>query len=142
MIIYPNGYIETGEFLTHETYPDKTYFVVEENSDLARKILSIPYRKLIITDGNLVDVEERQPTPEEEAAAQTPKTDEQVRIEQLESENALIAFELADSQSRLELSEQNSAMMALELVDTQVRLQASEKSQADLILQLVDGGVL
>lgn len=56
------------------------------------------------------------PQPEE-----TPKTPEQIRIEQLEDENA---------------------MMALEVATANIRLDQAEQAQADLMLTLVLEGVL
>jgi len=67
-------------------------------------------------ENGIWSAEKFEPTP-----PPPPPTPEQIRLNQLESENAFIA---------------------LELVDTQIRLDQTEQTQADLLLLLVEKGVV
>ncbi|WP_028609232.1 hypothetical protein [Paenibacillus harenae] len=121
MILHANGSYESADWHTPETYPD-SYFI-DDQSALAAKIMTLfPYFS-IITDANgeLIDVEPRDKTPEEIEAEKPKKTPDQLRIEQLENE---------------------SAMIAMELIDTQIALEQTQSEQAALLLALIDGGVL
>lgn len=54
-------------------------------------------------------------------------------------------FELQDGEydvDRMEQLESENALLALELIDTQIRLEQSEQEQAALLLELIDKGVL
>lgn len=133
MIVRPNGKYESNSFFPnvnwYENEPDN--YVVDETTEegaaLAEKIKSLfPYYTLNIVDGVLVDVTEREKTQEEIDAENVPlpqpePTAEQLRIEQLEAENA---------------------MMALEVANANIRLDQAEQAQADLMLTLVMEGVL
>jgi len=99
MIVFDDGNYETGDWLTAETYPERVAYVVEEGSELATKIIGLyPYFTLNIVDGVLIDVTARQKTQAEIDAenAPPPKTAEQLRIEQLETQLADIQLALAE----------------------------------------------
>lgn len=101
MILHVNGSYEIGDWLTRETYPN-SHFIDENTSEgaaLAAKILKLsPYFTLDIIDGRLVNVTQRDKTPEEIDAenAPAPKTTEQLRIEELEGQNASLLTRLGD----------------------------------------------
>jgi hypothetical protein len=122
MIVHADGGYEIGSWLTAETYPNAFY--IEDESELAAKVIALyPYFTLNIVDGVFADVIPRDKTQEEidQENAPPPKTADQLRIEQLEDENA---------------------MMALEVATANIRLDQSEQAQADLMLTLVLEGVL
>jgi len=99
MIVFDDGNYETGEWLTAETYPNRVAYVVEEGSELAGKVKALyPYFTLNVVDGVLVDVTPRDKTQEEIDAENTPppKTAEQLRIEELETQLADIQLALAE----------------------------------------------
>lgn len=99
MIVFDNGNYETGDWLTVETYPERVTYVVEEGSELAAKIASLyPFYTLDVVDGVLVDVTPREKTQEEIDAenAPKPKTAEQLRLEELETQLADIQLALAE----------------------------------------------
>jgi hypothetical protein len=100
MIVFEDGNYETGYWLTAESYPERVCYEVEEGSELALKIAALyPFYTLDIVDGVLVDVTEREKTQEEIDAenAPAPKTAEQLRIEELESQLADIQLALAEN---------------------------------------------
>lgn len=107
MIVHQNGSYEYAEWHTPEfaasAYPDSFYVdeSTEEGAALAEKIAGLRYFNLVVVDGVLTDVVERVPTPEEEAATQPQKTPEQLRIEQLESDNLALMTALADVYEQL-----------------------------------------
>jgi hypothetical protein len=99
MVVFEDGNYETGYWLTAESYPERVCYEVEEGSELALKIVALyPFYTMDIVDGVLVDVTEREKTQEEIDAenAPPPKTEEQLRIEQLESDNASLLLAVAD----------------------------------------------
>lgn len=125
MIVYLNGYYETGDWQTADTYPDKEYKIIDESTAegaaLAAKVIATQPCALVLEDGYIVDVIPRDKTPDEIAAEEEQKTPDQIRIEQLENE---------------------SALLAMELIDTQITLEQTQSEQAALLLALIDGGVL
>ena len=124
MIVFEDGNYETGSWLTAASYPERVCHEVAEGSELANKVKALyPYIALNIVNGVLVDVAPRDKTQDEIDAenAPQPKTADQLRIEQLESENA---------------------MMVLEVVSAKIRLDQSEQAQADLMITLVTNGVI
>jgi len=90
------------------------YIIVENLPDVVMGIPSDERCRIKSFDPLVI---EREPIPIVEARP----TDEQIRIAQLEEENAL---------------------MALELMNTQIRLDATEQTTADLLFNLVEKGVL
>lgn len=105
MIVYPDGNIETGPWLTAATYPEKTYYVVDESTPagaaLRDKILDLhPYYTINVVGNELVDVTAREKTPEEVAAEQ-PAPQPPDRITKLEAENAQLKLDMADVQLAL-----------------------------------------
>ncbi|WP_028609740.1 hypothetical protein [Paenibacillus harenae] len=103
MILHANGSYDRADWHTEEfcaeRYPN-SHFIdesTEEGAALATKILSFPYFSIITDEeGNLSDVVERDPTPEEIEAQKPVKTPEQLRIEQLEAELADVQLALAE----------------------------------------------
>ncbi|MGO4184621.1 hypothetical protein AB4Z17_25925 [Paenibacillus sp. TAF43_2] len=130
MLVFHDGNYEVGYWLHSQSYPDSDmpYYILDlaDESDKALAVTIeqlFPFVSLDIEDGKIVNVTEREKTQEEidRENAPAPKTAEQIRIEQLEDENA---------------------MMALEVANTNIRLDQSEQAQADLMLTLVLEGVL
>lgn len=107
MIVFDNGNYETGDWLTAETYPERVCYVIDEKSELAKKIFDMyPYFTMNVVDGVIVGVTPREKTPEEIAAENAPKppapkTADQLRIEALETENAQLKLDMADVQLAL-----------------------------------------
>ncbi|MGO4543219.1 hypothetical protein AB4Z29_00265 [Paenibacillus sp. 2TAB23] len=93
LVVHKNGSYESSDWLSAETYPD-SHFVdtkTDEGKELASKVVELyPFYQLVVEDGVLIDVEPRDRTPEEIEAenAPSPKTAEQIRIEQLEGQLA------------------------------------------------------
>jgi hypothetical protein len=121
MIIHVDGNYETGSWLSAATYPDAFFIdeTTETGSTLAEKIIGLyPYYTLEVEDGQLVDVFVRDKTPEElEAENALPLlTKEQLRIEQLEAENAKLITYIAKTNARIDQSEQAQADLTLMLV--------------------------
>lgn len=84
-------------------------------------------------------------TPEEIAALQPAPpepTEEQIRIEQLEADNALLLLDLAETQARQQQAEQDNAMLLLSQAEAEDRIQKAEQDQAALLFTLVEGGVI
>lgn len=99
MIVFEDGNYETGDWLTAETYPERISYEVEEGSELAAKIVAnYPYYTLDVVDDVLVDVTIREKTQEEidKENAPAPKTADQLRIEQLENEQAALILALVE----------------------------------------------
>ncbi|MCM3747468.1 hypothetical protein M3223_08880 [Paenibacillus pasadenensis] len=81
------------------------------------------------------EIEALQPAPPE-------PTPDQLRIEQLEVDNALLLLDLAETQARQQQGEQDNALLLLSQAETEARLQKAEQDQAALLLTLVEGGVI
>lgn len=97
MIVFNDGNYETGDWLTAETYPERTCYVVAEGSVLAKKIATLyPFYTLIILDGELIDVMPRTKTPEEIAAENARPPSPDVRIAELEQTVAALTQILAE----------------------------------------------
>ncbi|TCM89590.1 hypothetical protein EV294_11255 [Paenibacillus sp. BK033] len=98
MIVRPDGTYESNSlFLNSNWYENETEnYVVDETTEVGQtlsvKIVSLyPFYNLIIEQGVLVDVETRDPLPGEIVdPSPPPKTPEELRIEQLESDNLML----------------------------------------------------
>lgn len=90
MFIHPDGSYESGYWQTPDLYPN-SQFINEKTpigQALANKIVSLyPFYTPILENGVIVDAIPRTPTPEEKDALKPTKTDDQIRIEQLEKAN-------------------------------------------------------
>lgn len=107
MIVHHDGSYERADWHTAEfaatNYPD-SYWIDETTEDgaaLAAKIIELyPYYNLIVdADGVLTDVEQRDPTAEELAAAEPKKTEAQRRIDELETANAQLQSAVSQAQA-------------------------------------------
>jgi len=110
MLVFENGVYEIGYWLNANSYPDSAipYYIldsdVEEQKELMDTIQRLrPYFTLEIVEGKIVSVTERDKTPEEIEQENTPppKTAEQIRIEQLEAENADLWYDTMLKDARI-----------------------------------------
>lgn len=95
------GTYETGHWLGKDSYPNSSYpyYLISDKSDLAVKVRKLyPFFSLVVEDDVLFDIIPREKKQEEidEENTLSPKTTEQLRIEQLEIDLA------ANEQSNLD----------------------------------------